>query len=95
MPVVYELQHEYETSNGEDEVKDLGLYSTRENATAAIDRYKVLPGFRDHPEGFRIYESLLDFDQAWTEGFITANPDDSPLPGYEYDERGHLVKKQD
>jgi hypothetical protein len=95
MTVVYQLEHEYERPGGEDEVKDLGLYSTRENAIAAIERYKILPGFIDYPDGFRIYEAPLDFDQAWTEGFITPDPHDAPLPGYEYDEQGHLVKKAD
>jgi hypothetical protein len=66
--------------NGEDEIKELGLYSSRERAEDAITRYKKLPGFRDHPDGFKIYESMLDLDEAWTEGFVRGDPHDPPIP---------------
>ncbi len=74
MTIVYHLWHEYVMENGEDEVKELGLYSSRENAQEAITRYWSLPGFRDHPDGFKIYESELDRDGAWTEGFVRGDP---------------------
>ncbi|GGN09109.1 hypothetical protein GCM10011609_56060 [Lentzea pudingi] len=53
-----------------DDVKMLGVYSSRENAMAWIDRAKELPGFRDDPECFHIDEYTLDEDQ-WTTGFTT------------------------
>jgi hypothetical protein len=46
------LQHSYEDENGFEETKFIGLYSTRENANAAIRRLKCLPGFQDYPDGF-------------------------------------------
>lgn len=53
-----------------DDVKLLGVYSSRENALARIERAKELDGFRDEPECFYVSEYTLDEDQ-WTEGFIT------------------------
>ena len=75
---IYPLCHEYELDDGELETKDLGTYSSREKALEAIERYRVLPGFRDWPDGFKIYESVLDLDAAWTEGYISA--DDALIP---------------
>jgi len=74
MTTVFNLCHEYVMENGEDEVKELGVYSSREKAQEAITRYWSLPGFRDHPDGFKIYESELDQDQAWTDGFVRGDP---------------------
>lgn len=68
--VVYKLVHMYERED-EDEIKELGLYSTYENAQKAIERYRFLKGFNEHPvECFLIDECELDKDAAWTEGFI-------------------------
>jgi len=69
--IVYSLSHEYDLEDGETESKGLGTYSSREKAQEAIERYRVLPGFRDRPDGFVIYESILDRDEAWTEGYIS------------------------
>ena len=68
---VYRLYHEYELGDGETESKGLGSYSSREKAREAINRYRILPGFRERPDSFVIYESVLDRDEAWTEGYIT------------------------
>src|SRR5438445_6392822 len=72
--IIYELAHVYETESGEDEEKRLGSYSSRENALAAIERYKKLSGFCRLPDAFVIYETTLDHDAAWTDGFFTAYP---------------------
>ncbi|MDX8034172.1 hypothetical protein SK803_28470 [Lentzea sp. BCCO 10_0856] len=53
-----------------DDVKLLGVYSSRENALARVERAKELDGFRDEPECFHVDEYELDEDQ-WTTGFIT------------------------
>ncbi|MDB5736223.1 MAG: dihydroorotate dehydrogenase [Alphaproteobacteria bacterium] len=74
MTTVFQLDHVYEQYNGDDETKSLGLYSSREKAEQAIERYKSLPGFRQYPDAFVIYECTLDWDAAWTEGFSTMNP---------------------
>jgi len=72
--IIYELAHVYETESGEDEEKGLGSYSSRENALAAIERYKKLPGFCRLPDAFVIRETTLDHDAAWTDGFFSAYP---------------------
>ncbi|SFR03230.1 hypothetical protein SAMN04488564_102281 [Lentzea waywayandensis] len=53
-----------------DDVKLLGVYSTREKAMARIDRARRLAGFRDEPECFHIDEYALD-EAQWTDGFTT------------------------
>ena len=94
MTIVYALYHEYENNEGEDEVKEIGLFTTRERAQEAINPLLEKPGFRDHPYGFKIYECRLDADLAWTEGFISGDPTAS-LPGTEgYDKYGHITRKQ-
>ncbi|MDU4961618.1 MAG: hypothetical protein E6X17_13280 [Sporomusaceae bacterium] len=72
MKVVYVLQHSYEVGeNGAfDEVKFIGVYSSREKAEQVIRRYILLPGFRDFPiDCFHISKYEIDMDQ-WAEGFI-------------------------
>jgi hypothetical protein len=46
----------------------VGVYSNVERATAAAARLRILPGFSDWPDGFRIFECWLDHD-SWTEGY--------------------------
>lgn len=53
-----------------DDVKILGVYSSRENALARIESAKELDGFRDEPDCFHIDEYRLDADH-WTDGFFT------------------------
>ena len=71
---VYVLMHAYEYGNENelDEIKELGIYSTKEKAEEAIDRYYVLSGFNRYPRScFQIINRELDKDSAWTEGFMT------------------------
>lgn len=67
---VFLLMHEHVTVGERDEVKMIGVYSTREKADAARARMKILEGFKDYPEGFSIDETIVDKDH-WTEGFVT------------------------
>jgi hypothetical protein len=71
---VYVLQHEYETEEYEDS-KFIGVYSTFEQAQAAIERLKVMPGFVDYPDGLVIDPYTLDEDH-WKEGFVTVSYDE-------------------
>lgn len=48
----------------------IGVYSTEEEATAAISRLKDKPGFIRAPSGFQIHQYKLNRDD-WTEGFVT------------------------
>ena len=77
MKKVYILEHHYllEDSEYEDnyEIKSLGIYSSKELAQEAICRYAKLPGFSKYqPECFKIFESELDKDAAWTDGFANS-----------------------
>lgn len=54
---------------GED-VKLIGVYSTKELAENALVRMSKVEGFRDHTAGFEISEYKIDKDN-WTAGFIT------------------------
>ena len=72
MEFVYLLWHTHfseELSAGED-IKLIGVYSTREKAEAAQSRSELLDGFRDSIEGFEISCNRLDHDE-WASGFIT------------------------
>lgn len=69
---VYVVLHAHyldEDENIED-IKLIGIYSSRENAGAAIERLKLQPGFCDTPEGFHIDEYSIDEDH-WAEGYVT------------------------
>ena len=72
MSKVYLLEHYYDYGEGSEhqEVRELGVYSTRELAKEAIGRFSSQEGFRDYPlDCFRISELVVDRDATWTEGF--------------------------
>jgi hypothetical protein len=80
-PRVYLLQHLHVLPHGEEDVKVIGIYSSRKAAQAAVDRLKHQPGFRDfprvvnpeteeRPEGFYMDEYAVDQDH-WKEGYET------------------------
>jgi hypothetical protein len=71
MTHVYIVQHVHETDDGAEDVKLIGVYSSRETAEAATSRLSKEPGFRDDPSGFHIDEYQVDRDH-WAEGFSTA-----------------------
>ncbi|MEU6234763.1 hypothetical protein [Kitasatospora sp. NPDC047058] len=52
-----------------DDVKLLGVYSSEGAAGERMRCARLLPGFADEPDCFRIGEYDLDED-LWTEGFI-------------------------
>jgi len=58
------LRHEYNApSIGT--MKVIGIYKTREDATAAIERLLPMPGFADHPNDFIISQYPLD-QEYWS-----------------------------
>jgi hypothetical protein len=59
--VFHETEHE--------DVKFIGVYSTEALARAAVERSKILPGFRGCPDGFTVDPYLLNKDH-WTSGYI-------------------------
>jgi hypothetical protein len=70
---VFVLQHVHELSDGEEDVKMIGVYSTHEEAESAAVRSRKLPGFNDAADGFCIDRYVLDEDH-WTEGYVTVPP---------------------
>ncbi len=82
MDSVFILQHLHLHPGGEDDVKLIGAYRSRDSVLAAVNRLKSQPGFRDLPdvvtpgddnqmEGFYVDELRLDLDY-WSEGYVTS-----------------------
>jgi len=69
MKSVFVLQHSYELDSCE-ETKFIGVYTSKEEAQAAIERLKTQNGFRQKPNNFYIDEYELNKDH-WTEDFAT------------------------
>jgi len=67
---VFVLHHVHTFDSGEEDVKMLGVYSSLEQAEAAIERLKAKPGFSDTPEGFIVDRYVMNED-CWTEGYVT------------------------
>ena len=70
MTSVFVVQHIAREGQPDEDVKFIGAYFSREQAVAATNRLRELPGFRDYPDGFHIDEYSLDKDY-WAEGFVT------------------------
>lgn len=70
---VFVLQHLHEISDDNEDVKFIGVYSTEEQAEAAIVRLSLQPGFRETANGFHVDRYPVDKDQ-WMEGFVTLRP---------------------
>ena len=68
MAKIYVLQHVRSMQDGSEDVKLIGVYSSREKAQAAVARLGQAPGFADEPAGFHIDEYQVDKDQ-WAEGY--------------------------
>ena len=69
MTRVFVLQHVHSLDDGAEDVKFIRVYSSRENARAAITRLGQAPGFAEVPDGFHIDENQVDKDQ-WSKAFI-------------------------
>jgi hypothetical protein len=52
---VFLVQHVHTLDDDEEEdVKTIGIYSTREAARQAVERLRLRPGFRDAPAAFQL-----------------------------------------
>ena len=49
----YKVIHKYKLDN-EDEMKEIGVFSSQERALEAIDKVKSKPGFAEYQDGFTI-----------------------------------------
>ncbi len=65
---VFVLLHE----NKNDDVKLIGVYSTKEQAQKARIRLTTKLGFKEFPEGFSVDEYPINKDH-WVEGFISVD----------------------
>ena len=70
MNTVYIVHHSYETTDGCDETKLIGVFSTESAAKSAVEQLKAAPGFRDLPEHFHINAHQLD-RVHWESGYVT------------------------
>ena len=70
MKSVFVLQHVHEFEDGEEDVKFIGVYSSKEKAENAISRLIQQPGFKKTENGFYIDQYKMDMDH-WTEGYVT------------------------
>ncbi len=69
---VFLLQHVHALSNGDEDVKVIGVYSSEDKARLAIARLSSVPGFSGAAGGFHVDVYELDQD-GWREGFVTAS----------------------
>ena len=69
MSTVHLLQYVRDEHGPNEDVKMIGVYSSHESATAAVQRLKAQPGFSDRPDGFQIDAYPVDQDH-WAEGFV-------------------------
>lgn len=69
MKSVFVLQHVHSLASGDDNVKFIGVYSSRENAKSALTRIANASGFAEDPDGFHIDEYRIDQDH-WVEGYV-------------------------
>lgn len=72
---VFVVQHVHELKGDDEDVKLIGVYSTEENARAAVARLSLQPGFRESASGFHVDRYTVDKDH-WAEGFVTVRPGD-------------------
>lgn len=86
--MIYKLMHvykKYRYMDARPEVKNLGTFTTPEETRAAIEKYKTLPGFRDHQHCF--YIKPIDLEITGDAVFY--------VEIYQYDEPRYCFEFQD
>ena len=73
MTKVFLVTHTHDLSNGEEDMKFVGVFATETEAQSAVERAKRRPGFSDTPGGFHVEAYELG-KEHWTEGFVTWTP---------------------
>jgi hypothetical protein len=69
MDSVHLLWHTHQVADDSDD-KLIGVYKSRKDAEAAIERLRDKPGFKDAIEGFEICDYVVGRD-GWTEGYVS------------------------
>ncbi len=82
MKFVYVLQHSHVLEQDFEDIKNCGVFSTRERAEQAFNELRKKPGFRDFPElcngendleeGFFIGRCEIDRIE-WSDGYATVH----------------------
>ncbi len=67
---VFLVEHVHTFDGGEEDIKTIGVYSSRDSALKAVERLRVQKGFSEEPNGFCIDLYILDQD-SWTTGYVT------------------------
>lgn len=62
MKAAYMLIHSRKVDSKANSTILIGFYSSYENALKVIERYKIIIGFRDYPDDFKIEEWEADID---------------------------------
>ena len=70
MKKVFVLEHVHEHEKGNENIKLIGIYSSKKNAEEAISQLVCVSGFKDTPDGFHVDEYELDQTQ-WLDGYVT------------------------
>ena len=73
MKKLFTLRHTI-VRDGQEDHKEIGIYSSKVLAKQAIERVKDKPGFRDPRGYFTIDPCVLDFDY-WADGFVPSQAD--------------------
>lgn len=71
------ILHHVRREGDEEDVKLIGVYSSRETAREAIIPLISKPGFRRFPEGFEIDEYTVD-KTCWSSGFGFEDDESQP-----------------
>ena len=66
---LYVLQHVHHLEDDLENIKFIGVYSSEENAMAAIKRLSLTPGFAEAIDGFDISKYEVDKDH-WVDGYV-------------------------
>jgi len=81
MAIVYVVQRVHVSALGDEDTKMIGVFATRQDADAAQTRLGMVPGFRDHLDGFETSEYEVG-KVHWMEGFVSwAEAADSSAKG--------------
>jgi hypothetical protein len=67
---VFVLTHVHEITEGQEDLKFIGVYSNHEEAALAASRVIKRPGFRDAVAGIHIQEYELNKDH-WVDGYVS------------------------